>query len=174
MTTKQLFAVVFSFLIPFALAASGSGEEKEVQPYHVKVASMEIKNRIVESKVRGHVVRIDQPKEFGADDTAPTPPEYLAISLGSCVVSTIRFVAMLEKVDIRKIEAVVEGEIDFSKAMGLDTENRAGFSVLSVSVSFDSDMPVEKKKEFLDKVFQRGAAIDNLMNSTPVEYRISK
>jgi uncharacterized OsmC-like protein len=56
--------------------------------YNVKVDVKEVRNRTVQCKVRNHIVHIDQIKEFGADDTAPTPPELLAISLGSCVVST--------------------------------------------------------------------------------------
>ncbi len=73
---------------------------------------------------------------------------------------------MLENREIR--------EIDFSRAMGLESPNRAGFSGLSVSVAFEADMTSDGKKEFLDRVFRRGTAIDNVMNGTPVAYRISE
>ena len=34
-------------------------------------------------KVRDHVVNADEPREAGGDDNAPSPQEYLAVSLAS-------------------------------------------------------------------------------------------
>ncbi len=36
-------------------------------------------------KIREHDLVVDLPTEKGGDDAAPTPPEYLIASLGSCV-----------------------------------------------------------------------------------------
>lgn len=36
-------------------------------------------------RIRGHVVRVDQPHEDGGEDTAPTPTELFVASLASCV-----------------------------------------------------------------------------------------
>lgn len=36
-------------------------------------------------RIRGHVVRVDQPREDGGEDTAPTPTELFIASLASCV-----------------------------------------------------------------------------------------
>lgn len=141
-------------------------------PYQVKVKSREVANRIVESRVRGHLVLADQPKKFGADDVAPTPPEYMAVAYSTCVVSTLRFVAMLEKLDIGNIEVQVEGEIDFSKAMGITTANRAGFSGLKVKIRFESAMSKIEQQAFVDKAIGRGAVLDNVMNKTPVAYEV--
>jgi len=138
--------------------------------YPVKVEAKEVRNRIVECKVRDHVVRVDQPKAFGADDTAPTPPEMLAVALASCVVSTIQFIAMQRNVEVRDIRVSAEGSIDFSKAMGISDKERAGFGGLTVHIDFDSDMAREEKAEFMRHVFDCGASIDNIRNSTPVTY----
>jgi len=140
--------------------------------YSVKVDVKEIRNRIVECRVRNHVVRVDQPKEFGADDTAPTPPEMLAISLGSCVVSTIQFIAMRKNLDVGNIEVSVEGSIDFSKAMGISDRERAGFGALKVGIRFDSGMSSREKEDFIKTVFQCGASIDSILNATPVTYEL--
>lgn len=140
--------------------------------YRIDVKSREAVNRVVESQVRGHKVLADQPKQFGADDLAPSPPEYLAIAYSSCVVSTLRFVAMVEKIDIQNIQVEVEGEIDFSKAMGLSTTNRAGFSNLKVKISFDSTMTQDEKRVFVDNAMARGVVLDNVLNSTPVSFEM--
>ncbi len=141
--------------------------------YSVKVEAKELRNRIVECKVRDHVVHVDQPKEFGADDTAPTPPEMLAVSLGSCVVSTIQFMAMQKNIDIKNINVTVEGSIDFSKALGISDKERSGFKDLRIGIQFETQMSSREKQEFLETVFDCGASIDNIKNSTPVTYKVS-
>ncbi len=144
-----------------------------MEPYKVCVTSREVKNRIVESTVRGHVVMTDQPREFDADDTAPTPPEYLAIAYGSCLVSTMRFIAILEKLNVGNIEVTVSGEIDFSRAMGIVTASRAGFSGLAICVRFDADMTLDEKYAFVKKATERGASIDNIINPTNVTCQVT-
>ena len=141
--------------------------------YHVKVDAKEVKNRIVECRVRNHIVHVDQPKEFGADDTAPTPPEMLAIALGSCVVSTIQFIAMQRNIEVRNIHVTVEGSIDFSKAMGISDKERAGFKGLNVRIKFDAAMSAKEKGDFIKRVFECGASIDSIENTTPVTYGVA-
>lgn len=140
--------------------------------YQVKVDAKEVNNRIVECKVRDHVVYVDQPKEFGADDTAPTPPEMLAISLGSCVVSTIQFIAMQRNIEVRNIQVTVEGSIDFSKAMGISDKERAGFRDLRVRIRFDAAMSATERADFIKTVFECGASIDSIENTTPLTYEV--
>lgn len=140
--------------------------------YNVKIDAKEAGNRLVECTVRNHVVHIDQPREFGADDTAPTPPEMLAISLGSCVVSTIQFIAMQKNIPVGNIQVSVEGHIDFSRAMGISDEERAGFHDLKVGIKFDAPISAQEKEEFIQSVFQCGASIDSIQNATPVKYEI--
>ena len=167
----RLWMLTALFLLIGAGTDAGAGE---MSPYQIEVTSREIKNRIVESTVRGHAIRFDQPKEFGADDSAPTPPEYLAASFGACLVSTMRFVAMLEGLDIRDVAVTVTGAIDFSRAMGLPSANRAGFGGLTVAVFFNTDMTMSEKQQFLDRVMQRGAALDNVANATPLVVRLQE
>lgn len=140
--------------------------------YNVRVEAKELRNRIVECRVRDHVVHVDQPKEFGADDTAPTPPEMLAISFGSCVVSTIQFMAMQRNIDVKNINVTVEGSIDFSKALGISDKERSGFKDLKIGIKFESQMSDEEKQQFLKTVFECGASIDNIKNCTPVIYEL--
>lgn len=141
--------------------------------YDVRVEAGEVRNRIVECRVRDHVVHVDQPGEFGADDTAPTPPEMLAISLGSCLVSTIRFLAMQKDIDVRNIGVTVEGSIDFSRVMGLSDEARAGFEGLNIRIRFDSSLSDAEKHDFISRVFECGASVDSIRNPTPMTYEIS-
>ena len=42
------------------------------------------------AQVRSHRVLVDQPLAGGGDDTAPTPLELLAVSLGTCIAFYVR------------------------------------------------------------------------------------
>ena len=141
--------------------------------YDVKVTVKELKNRILECNVRNHTVIVDQPKQFGADDLGPTPPEMLAISFGSCIVSTMQFLAYQKKISLSDITVTIEGQIDFAKAMGISNKNRAGFQELFVKISFKSNMSLSEKKNFINKILEVGATIDNVANSTPIRYEIT-
>lgn len=140
--------------------------------YHVNVDVREVRNRTLECKVRNHSVRVDQPKDFGADDTAPTPPEMLAISLGSCVVSTMQFLAAQKNLPVHNIQVTVSGDIDYSKAMGISDKERAGFQGFRIGIRFDSPMSADDKARFLQNVFRCGASIDSIQNATPLTYEL--
>ncbi|MBN2526108.1 MAG: OsmC family protein [Deltaproteobacteria bacterium] len=142
--------------------------------YNVKVSVREIKNRIVEGQVRQHTIRVDQPKAFGADDTAPTPPEMLAFALGSCVVSTGRLLAMQKQLSIRHITATVEGRLDFAKALGLPTSKRAGYKGLTIRVHLDSDMSGKEKEAFIEEIQSKCPMCDNLEHPTGLKIELAK
>ncbi|MEO5566921.1 MAG: OsmC family protein [Gemmatimonadaceae bacterium] len=42
------------------------------------------------AQIRSHTVHVDQPLQGGGDDSAPTPLELLAASLGSCIALYVR------------------------------------------------------------------------------------
>jgi uncharacterized OsmC-like protein len=142
--------------------------------YKVKVEVKEGKNRIIEGKVRNHTLTIDQPKEFGADDTAPTPPETVAFALGGCFVSTGRLIAMQKKLNVKSIEATVESELDFAKALGMPTEKRAGFAGFKIITKIDADMTAAEKEAFLKEIAAKCPMCDNLANPTPINYELAK
>ncbi len=137
-------------------------------PWPIDVSCHEVENRIVESRVRDHVIRCDQPREFGADDTAPTPPELLASSWAACLVSTLRFVAMRENLHVDSIKVRVTGSIDFSRAMGLEPLNRPGIDGWTAHVEFQSAMTDTERRHFLANALACGAVLDNLRHENNV------
>lgn len=155
-------------------SAIGGDEKKADTAYKVRVEVSELENRIVEGKVRQHTIRIDQPKEFGADDTAPTPPETLAFALGSCFVSAGRLIAMQKNINLKAIRAVVESELDFAKALGMSQEKRAGFSGFKIIAEIDADMSSQDKEKFLQEISSRCPMCDNLLNPTPISYELKQ
>jgi len=59
-------------------------------------------------KVRDHVVNADEPREAGGDDDAPSPQEYLAVSLASCTAITLEMYADRKGWDVGPVEVECE------------------------------------------------------------------
>lgn len=72
--------------------------------------------------------------------------------------------------DIKDISVIVEGSVDFSKALGISDEARAGFSSLTATIDFTTSLDGDAKRNLIDEVARIGAALDNIENGTPVKY----
>lgn len=57
--------------------------------------------------VRGHKVRVDQPRQGGGEDTAPSPLELLPTSLGTCVAFFVHQFLATRGVDATGLEVDV-------------------------------------------------------------------
>jgi putative redox protein len=60
--------------------------------------------------VRGHAFAVDEPLALGGTDSAASPLELLAASLGACTASTIEMYAERKGWDVRSLEV----DVDFS------------------------------------------------------------
>ncbi len=49
---------------------------------------------------RGHVIRVDEPPEFGGEDTGPMPTEVLAAALASCMCTAVAWAARKRRVEL--------------------------------------------------------------------------
>src|SRR5256886_8892159 len=59
-------------------------------------------------RVRDQVVNADEPRESGGDDAAPSPQEYLAVSLASCTAITLEMYADRKGWDVGPVEVDCE------------------------------------------------------------------
>ncbi len=74
--------------------------------------------------------------------------------------------------DVRNIYVTVEGSIDFSKATGISNKERSGFQSFNVGIKFDATMSDTERDEFIKIIFECGASIDNIQNTTQITYEI--
>jgi putative redox protein len=128
-------------------------------------------NRRIIAKARGHEFLMDGRKEWGGDDAGPTPPECLAMALGGCIVNICRFLAMERRIDLRDLRVEITGELDPSRAFGLETNSRAGFSQLSAQVEFSSELSQGEQEEFYQELLKRCPLCDTIGNPTPLQVR---
>jgi len=59
-------------------------------------------------RVRDHAVGADEPRDSGGDDAAPSPQEYLAVSLASCTAITLEMYAARKGWDVGPVEVDCE------------------------------------------------------------------
>jgi putative redox protein len=59
-------------------------------------------------RVRDHELSVDESKDIGGEDTAPSPQELLAASLASCTAVTVEMYAKRKKWDISGVEVDVQ------------------------------------------------------------------
>lgn len=130
-------------------------------------------NRQIIATTRGHEIIMDIPKERGGDDTGPTPPECLAIALGGCIINICRIMAVEKQIELKDLRLSIAGDIDPSRAFGLDTSTRAGFSQLSVEVEFSSELSESEKGKFYQELLGRCPLCDTISNPTPLQIRFS-
>jgi len=126
----------------------------------------------VQSKIRDHVVYIDQPTATGGDDTGPTPLEYVLFSLAGCFASIARIMASQRKINLRSMHITTEGQLDMDTLLGKSQENRAGFSAIKITAKIDADISQQEKEEFLHEVDLRCPISDNLKNVTEVTHQL--
>lgn len=123
----------------------------------------------IESDIRGHKIFVDQPIQSGGEDAGPTPLEYLFVSLAGCIGTIAKITANQRRLKIDNLKVKIEGDLDLDILMGKSKDNRAGFNKIVAEVSFDSDMTIEQKRNFIKEVDERCPISDNIMNLTSVE-----
>ena len=56
---------------------------------------------------RGHTIRIDEPPQFGGEDTGPMPTEVLAASLAGCFCIALAWGARKRRIEVDSIQVSV-------------------------------------------------------------------
>ena len=75
--------------------------------------------------------------------------ECLAIALGGCIFNVCRIMAMERQMETKDLRISIAGDVDPSRAFGLETDTRAGFSQLSVQVEFPRNFRRAKRRNFV-------------------------
>ena len=116
----------------------------------------------------GHTIIIDQPPAAGGKDEGPNPLVIFLSALGGCLATIAAIIARQERLEIRKFDVEVEGDIDKAFLLGKTEEGRAGFTEIRVKVNLDADMTEEEKEAFIERVDSRCPISDNMANNTTI------
>lgn len=114
------------------------------------------------------VISSDHPAVFSATDRAPTPPEIALSALASCLTGGIAAVAQHRGIQLRKVQAVVEGDMDMRGILGMDPDIRNGFSAVRVTFNIDADASDDDIRALVAQSQKRSTVFDLMTNPTNV------
>ncbi len=100
-----------------------------------------------ESRIRDHVVTLDEPEALGGTNTAPNMVEAVLAAYGSCLTVGYTLNAAIRGIEVRSLTVDVEGHIDLAGFFGLSSDVPAGFSGITATVRLDADAPAEQLDE---------------------------
>ena len=119
------------------------------------------------------VFQADHPEVFAAEDNGITPIEYLLVGLASCLSAGVASVAQNRGIQLRSVEAVVEGAHDIRGILGADSDVRNGYNNIKVTFHVDADASKEEIEALVAQSQKRSAVFDALTNPTDVTVEVA-
>jgi uncharacterized OsmC-like protein len=119
------------------------------------------------------VFAADHPAVFAAEDNGITPIEYLLVGLAGCLTAGVASVAQNRGIQLRSVEAVVEGDHDIRGILGADSDVRNGFNGVKVTFHIDADASKEEIEALVAQSQKRSAVFDALTNPTDVTVEVA-
>jgi uncharacterized OsmC-like protein len=116
---------------------------------------------------------IDHPEIFASEDNGATPVEYVLCALGGCLTAGIAAVAQNRQIQLRKVSATIEGEMDVRGILGMDSDVRNGFSNIKVTYDIDADASDDDIKALVAQSQKRSAVFDIITNPTDVTVQVT-
>jgi uncharacterized OsmC-like protein len=110
----------------------------------------------------------DHPEVFASEDKGATPVEYVLVGLASCLTAGIAAVAQHRKIQLRKVKATIEGNMDLAGILGIDSDVRNGFDGIKVTYDIDADAKREDIEALVAQSQKRSAVYDIVTNPTNV------
>ena len=115
----------------------------------------------------------DHPEIFASEDHGPTPVEYVLVGLASCLTAGIAAVAQNRNIQLRSVEATLEGGMDIQGILGIDSDVRNGFDGIKVKYNIDADASPEDIKALVAQSQKRSAVFDIIANPTNVTVEVN-
>jgi uncharacterized OsmC-like protein len=114
----------------------------------------------------------DHPEIFASEDKGITPVEFLLVGLASCLTAGIAAVAQNRGIQLRSVEADVEGSMDIQGILGMDSEVRNGYDGIKVTFKIDADASRKDIEALVAQSQKRSAVYDAITNPTNVTVEI--
>lgn len=115
----------------------------------------------------------DHPAVFASEDNGPTPVEFVLVGLASCLTAGVASVAQNRGIQLNKVAATIEGDLDILGILGADPEVRNGFTGVRVTFDIDADASREDIEAIVAQSQKRSAVFDVLANPTNVSVAVA-
>ncbi len=114
----------------------------------------------------------DHPEIFASEDLGATPVEYILVGLAGCLTAGVAAVAQNRGVQLRSVEAKVEGTMDIQGILGIDSDVRNGYDDIKVTFKIDADASKKDIEAIVAQSQKRSAVFDVITNPTNVSVHV--
>ena len=116
----------------------------------------------------------DHPEVFASEDLGATPVEVVLAGLASCLTAGVAAVAQNRGIQLRSVEAELEGTMDIQGILGVDGDVRNGYNDIKVTFNIDADASQEDIEALVAQSQKRSAVYDVITNPTDVSVEVHK
>jgi len=103
------------------------------------------------------IMESDQPTNLGGGGTRPGPLHYCFFGLASCYTATFAAMASMMGIELKRLTAKLEGDLNFSRVFGLSTE--PVMEEVRIALQVESDASQEKLEEVEKLAYERCPAV---------------
>jgi uncharacterized OsmC-like protein len=115
----------------------------------------------------------DHPEIFASEDLGITPVEYVLVGLASCLTAGVAAVAQNRGIQLRSVEAKLEGSMDIQGILGIDSDVRNGYDDVKVTFKIDADASRKDIEALVAQSQKRSAVYDIITNPTNVTVQVA-
>jgi len=115
----------------------------------------------------------DHPEVFASEDHGATPVEYVLVGLASCLTAGVASVAQNRGIQLRSVEAKLEGSMDIQGILGIDSDVRNGYNDIKVTFHIDADASKKEIEAIVAQSQKRSAVYDVVANPTNITVEVA-
>jgi uncharacterized OsmC-like protein len=115
----------------------------------------------------------DHPEIFASEDLGATPVEIVLVGLASCLTAGVAAVAQNRGIQLRSVEARLEGSMDIQGILGIDSDVRNGYDDIKVTFHIDADASKKDIEALVAQSQKRSAVYDIITNPTNVSVEVA-
>jgi uncharacterized OsmC-like protein len=115
----------------------------------------------------------DHPECFASEDHGATPAEYVLVALASCLTGGLAAIAQHREIQLRKVTAIVEGDMNVLGILGADPAVRNGYRGIRVRFDIDADATPDEIAALVAQSQKRSAVYDAITNPTAVVVEVA-
>ena len=97
----------------------------------------------------------------------------MLVGLASCLTAGVAAVAQHREIQLRSVSATLEGGMDVSGILGIDSDVRNGFDGIKVKYTIDADASQEDLEALVAQSQKRSAVFDIVTNPTNVTVEVN-
>ena len=116
----------------------------------------------------------DHPEVFASEDLGATPIEFVLVGLASCLPAGVASVAQNRGIQLKSVEANIEGAMDIQGILGIDSDVRNGYDDINVTFNIDADASKQDIEALVAQSQKRSAVYDVVTNPTNVNVQVNK